>query len=249
MKRKKYNFIFSIGEACSCTQALRQQGLQNASYPFDWLYGSTFVERCKILADEFKYFIRKEDLEFAYSYDVSGLTSDAYHNKLNGIIFNHDFSNSLEFEEAYPLVKEKYDRRIKRLLEKIKNSKSVLAVYLETPTTGHSEISNQEIFQGYSILREKFGDKISLLYIKNNKGETVIEEFENGKIIKVIGDYKDYDSELDYQVKRLEIIAIFCKLGLNNWFNVYTKKFLRSLIKRLIYSEELKQKCVKYFKL
>ena len=36
------------------------------------------------------------------------------------IVFNHDFLKSLDFEEAYPLVKEKYDRRIRRLLEKLK---------------------------------------------------------------------------------------------------------------------------------
>ena len=54
MSVKKYDFVFSIGEACSCTQVLRQQGLQNASYPFDWLFGSTLVKRCEILANEFK---------------------------------------------------------------------------------------------------------------------------------------------------------------------------------------------------
>lgn len=124
------------------------------------------------MASEFKDFIRKEDLEF--SYEERSIKCYAYHNKLNGITFNHDFLKTLEFDEAYPLVKEKYDRRIKRLLEKIRNSNSVLAVYLEAPTTNHSEISNQEILQGYSILKEKFGDKINLLYIKNSENGAII---------------------------------------------------------------------------
>lgn len=89
MKAQKYDFVFSIGEACSCTQILRQQGLQKASYPFDWLFGSTFVKRCELLASEFKDFIRKEDLEF--SYEERSIKCYAYHNKLNGITFNHDF--------------------------------------------------------------------------------------------------------------------------------------------------------------
>ena len=30
--KEKYDLIFSIGEACSCTQALRMNKLQNYSY-------------------------------------------------------------------------------------------------------------------------------------------------------------------------------------------------------------------------
>ena len=240
---KKYDFIFSIGEACPCTQTLRQLGLQDASYPFDWLFGSTFVGRCKILADEFKDFIKKEDLQF--SHEVKSLRCNAYYNKTTDITFMHDFLKSLDFEEAYPLVKEKYDRRIRRLLEKIKNANSVLVVYLENPTSNHIEISNQEILQGYSILREKFGDKINLLYIKNSKCETKVEELESGKVIKVIGDYKKYDSNLDYKVKKSKIISIFYKIGFNRWFYVCKNEFLCFVIKKLVPFETLKEKWLK----
>jgi len=45
-----YDLIFSIGEACFCTQILRFNNLQEFSYPFDWMYGSTFSEvQCDIL--------------------------------------------------------------------------------------------------------------------------------------------------------------------------------------------------------
>lgn len=245
MKTKKYDFIFSIGEACSCTQILRHLGLQNASYPFDWLFGSTFIGRCKILTEEFKDFIRKEDLE--YSHEERSLKCNAYYNKLNDIVFNHDFLKSLDFEDAYPLVKEKYDRRIRRLLEKIKNSNSVLAVYLEIPTTNHVEVTNEEILQGYSILKEKFGDKINLLYIKNSKCETKIERFENDKIIKVIGDYKKIDTKLDYKVKKMKLVSIFNKIGFNRWFYICKNEVLRFLINNFIYSENLKERCKRYF--
>lgn len=243
MKTKKYDFIFSIGEACSCTQVLRHLGLQNASYPFDWLLGNTFVGRCKILTEEFKDFIEKEDLQF--SHEARSLKCNAYYNKANDIIFMHDFLKSLDFEDAYPLVKEKYDRRIKRLLEKIKNSNSVLVVYLESPTSNHIEISKQEILQGYSILKEKFGDKINLLYIKNSKCKTIIEEFENGKITKVTGDYKKYNSSLDYKVKKSKIVSIFYKIGFNRWFYVCKNEFLRFVIKKLVPFETLKEKWLK----
>lgn len=247
MSVKKYDFVFSIGEACSCTQVLRQQGLQNASYPFDWLFGSTLVKRCEILANEFKDFIRKEDLEF--SYEERSVKCYAYHNKLNGITFNHDFLKSLEFDEAYPLVKEKYDRRIKRLLKRIENSNSVLVVYLESPITNHPDISNEEILQGYSILKEKFGDKINLLYIKNSKQEVVIEEFEDGKITKVSGDYKKYGAEFDWQIKKSKVVSIFCKVGIDRRFYVCKNEVLRFLIKKLPISKNLKKIYIKHLHL
>lgn len=161
------------------------------------------------------------------------------------IVFNHDFLKSLDFEEAYPLVKEKYDRRIRRLLEKIKNANSVLVVYLEIPTSNHIEVSNQEILQGYSILKEKFGDKINLLYIKNSRCETKIEEFENGKITRVTCDYKKYGSGYDYEVRKSKIVSIFYKLGFDRRFCVYKNKFLCFVIKKFVPFEDLKEKWLK----
>ena len=60
-KFKKYDLIFSIGEACSCTEMLRKCRLQFYSYPFDWLFGSTFLNRIKMLCDDMKTFINKEE--------------------------------------------------------------------------------------------------------------------------------------------------------------------------------------------
>ena len=48
MARKKskqhYDFVFSLGQACSCSSSLRAAKLQYASYPFDWLYGSDITD-------------------------------------------------------------------------------------------------------------------------------------------------------------------------------------------------------------
>ena len=34
---KEYDFIFSLGANCAVSMALRDVGLQFASYPFDWI--------------------------------------------------------------------------------------------------------------------------------------------------------------------------------------------------------------------
>ncbi|MDR2067268.1 MAG: hypothetical protein LBP57_05565 [Endomicrobium sp.] len=36
---KEYDFIFSLGEACSCASALITLGFRKSSCVFDWLYG------------------------------------------------------------------------------------------------------------------------------------------------------------------------------------------------------------------
>ena len=89
IKPQKFDLIFSLGEACSCTEVLRRNYLQIYSYPFDWLFGSNFIKRCDILASKFKNFIEKEDLK--YSHEEQNINCIAYYNQSNDITFNHDF--------------------------------------------------------------------------------------------------------------------------------------------------------------
>ncbi len=113
---KDFDLIFSIGEACSCSQCLRNSRLQFYSYPFDWLYGADFIARIKLLTSGMKDFINKEDLE--YHSEERNINCIAYHNKRNDIVFNHDFKKGVPFDEMYQIVKEKYDRRSKDFISK-----------------------------------------------------------------------------------------------------------------------------------
>ena len=128
MKKQKYDLIFSMGAACSCSSALRAAELQVSSYPFDWLFGSDFCGRADIVASEFKRFIDKKDLEYVFS--VRSTRCDAYHNKHNDLTFNHDFERGMDLSETYPAVREKYDRRIKRLISNVENANRILIVYI-----------------------------------------------------------------------------------------------------------------------
>ena len=116
---------------------------------------------------------------------------------------------------------------------------------MEIPTTNHVEVSNEEILQGYSILKEKFGDKINLLYIKNSKCKTIIEEFENGKITKVTGDYKKDNSNLDYLIKNSKIIPIFFKIGFNKRFHICKIKTIQFFIKKFVPFKNYEEKWLK----
>ena len=170
--KKKYDFIFSIGERCACSEALRRSNLQFASFPFDWLLCAGLEQNARFVANHFKDFLVVEHLV-----DMNTENGDpenpchVYRDQKTGIVFHHDFPVGLSFEEGLPLVREKYRRRINRLYQKIQLSKTVLAVYMESPTTDHPKEDTNRIISGYQVLCRAFpNQEVHVLYLVNNKG-------------------------------------------------------------------------------
>lgn len=170
----KYDLIFSLGAACSCTQVLRKNGLQLASYPFDWLYGSTFDKRVDILTAGFADFINQNDLEYiGRDNGQKQHLCDVYYNKATDITFNHDFPAGMPLAEAYVPVKEKYHRRGRRLLAQIKAARRVLAVWIEAPNCADKLADASALLSGWQKLSSHFLDtEIDLLYISNSPAAT-----------------------------------------------------------------------------
>lgn len=166
-KTEAYDLIFSIGEACSCTEGLRKLKLQETSYPFDWLWGATFLDRIKILTSGFKNFINLEDLTFSYC--ENSISCDAYANNFNNLIFNHDFPKDVPISSSYNQIKEKYERRINRLLNKINYSQKVLLVYVEIPNTYNPLEDDKVLLEAQILLEQAFPKtKCNILYVKHD---------------------------------------------------------------------------------
>lgn len=164
-----YDLIFSLGAACSCTQTLRKNGLQLASYPFDWLFGSSFEKRIDMLVSDFEGFLKQEDLE--YTNANNGLARhlcDIYYNKTSDITFNHDFPAGVPLAESYKKVNEKYLRRSRRLISQIEASRRILAVWIETPNCPDKLANPSTLLPGWKKLCKRFPNtEIDLLYISN----------------------------------------------------------------------------------
>ena len=121
---KKYDVIYSIGNNCGCAMYLNMLGLRIASGPFDWVTGANSLEeRINIILNDFNRFIDKDDL-ICLNRGVHNNIS--YSNKYNDLIFMHDFDKNCLFDDMYPKVKEKYDRRIQRFIDNIKSKKVLL---------------------------------------------------------------------------------------------------------------------------
>jgi len=236
---KKYDFVFGIGEACSCTQVLRTCNLQFASYPFDWLFGSDFTGRCNIIASGFDKFLEKDELEF--SYEERSISCFAYRNKYNDITFNHDFSKNIPFDTMYEDVKNKYNRRINRLLENIDKANSILIVYIETPTINHPHVSDDKIIEGYNIIKSKYQNKvIDLIYLKNDDKKYEVNQLTDN-ITVFTKDYKKRNTDIDYKVDKKKLIPFFKKYKLNNSSNIIFKKSILKFLINLIPNKKTRQ--------
>lgn len=212
---KRYDFIFSIGQACSSTENLRKANLQVMSYPFDWLYGTTIKERVDLLVNDFKGWFEKND--FIFDCYKEGSRFNVYKNTRTGLIFNHDFPKEDDFATGYAKVSERYKRRVARLLGKIEASRHALAVYVEQPYTRQYS-SDEELKTLKARLDARFGDgKVELLYIHHGESlKSVCREATRGVWIMAL-DYKSRKAgAFDYQVDRKRLAkAIKTQVGLS----------------------------------
>lgn len=126
---KEYDLIFSQGANCSVAHNLRYRGIRKYSLPFDWCYIEDKIALQKLIEgfkNNFSDFCKKENM-----LKVQG---NLHHN----VIFKDEYSgyffpNHFEQENldliAYNKFKQKFDRRINRLQDILKQSKKVLFVF------------------------------------------------------------------------------------------------------------------------
>lgn len=255
-KKTEFDLIFSLGAACSCSEVLRKSYLQFYSYPFDWLYGSDFSKRLDIFLNDFERYIEKEDLEFLSATNEAPINPCAvYKNNYNNIVFNHDFIQGIDFETIYPIVKEKYNRRISRLLNQVKNSKNILIVYIQTPLNKNAT-SNEELFKAIEKLKQKYSNKnFNILYLQcdiSMKFEDYTIEKLSDKITKITANYSSKDKNapqhaVNYKfiIKLLENFKLKLPFVANFKLLIFNR-ILKFIIK-LFPSKKLRQKLRKRF--
>jgi hypothetical protein len=132
-----FHFI-TLGHDCNVAEMLRSLGMRHHALPFDWVYSSVdSLHQC--FTDNFKQFHTGLKL----NRDGNGLI-DKY-----GFIYVHDYPSSdlyfdpskigegmlweyspvgFDWKTHYPLVKSKYDRRVKRFLSIMRSSEPIVVL-------------------------------------------------------------------------------------------------------------------------
>lgn len=167
--KKRYDLAFSMGFGCGCSKALRQCGLQYTSFPLDWIGVRSALAAAEIVASDFAGWLEKATMRLIDVRRDDEHVQRSYVNDRTGIIFTHDFPYELDFDSAFELAKQKYDRRISRLLGVIRASHRVLAVHVEHPI--HERAPNADLIRARDVLRYKFpGVEIDLVYFFHQDG-------------------------------------------------------------------------------
>lgn len=203
---KQYDFAFSCGLQCGASMALREAGLQFASYPFDWVFSPSLPQSVRLVSDGCAHWLEPQDLELV---DVrrGGIGKHVYRNRRTGVWFVHDFSSFRTFEENLPEVTAKYQRRIQRLRDDLSRARQALAVCIESPR--RPRLTDGELAAALQILRAAYpAAKIELLYffVREGVNEPVAESSCDG--VTAVGlDYRTFDGgELNHLVETSGVV-------------------------------------------
>ena len=131
---KTYDFMFSLGASCAVSMALRDAGLQFASFPFDWIGSPGLMAEVEMVESGFANWFEREDLKLWDVRHEEGAVQRVYKNMRTGFGFPHEFTNAFGLDDGYEKTREKYDRRIERFFKTLRASKNALGIYLEVAT-------------------------------------------------------------------------------------------------------------------
>lgn len=175
---KYYDVAISLGQCCITSTALRRNNLQSESMIFDWSAGILFdvcglgglEGKVNLICNNFKDFFNLEDLENRGNNKENDTHNLWIVNRRTGLQYKHDFPAWQPVNEAYPFVKERLDRRIKRLYDVIDSSEKILFCFFARDVGFTDEL----LIDQQTKLSRKFPNKtIDFLYIMQNPNYSV----------------------------------------------------------------------------
>lgn len=198
--KRKYDLALGFGLACSCSQTLRRAGLQFLSFPFDWTGPIPEVSalrmdvkrRTDLICTEFKDWLAEGDFVYQGPH-TNG--KDKYVNTRLQYLFLHDFPQGVPLAESFPSIAAKYARRCSRLLELLRQVRTVLIVRLDRPDFRHYRTPIDDCRYAISRLSGKFPNaRFDFLLLQPD--ETVpfekrkVEDL-GGGLTRIAFDYQD----------------------------------------------------------
>lgn len=167
--KRSYRTIYSLGQNCGPANLLEYRGLRPFSGVLDWMISPALSDVNRLLKNRFEQFLELDNLSFFSYYDNN--TKLQLKDNFYNIYSCHDFTTDLNTPDdwpSYPLVKEKYDRRVKRFLNEMETSESLLFIRIGGTYEEAAEL--QDILK--SLVRHDF----CVLLITNSESATMTEE-------------------------------------------------------------------------
>lgn len=130
---QNYDLVFSVGGNCAAAHNLQYKGLRKFSLPFDWTYivnDSALYKLAEGFKNNFKTFLLKENLEELApdKYSIDHKDKIQYKDLKTEYYFVNHFVKPINNINEYNRVKNKFDKRAKRLIEFINKSNKILLI-------------------------------------------------------------------------------------------------------------------------
>ena len=166
---KKYDIIYSLGRDCACAMYMKQAKLRSTSGPFDWLTNASFETRFELILNDFADFINPDDVRFLPKNPnvINDEKCDYYENVRNGFYYYHDFPVGVKFSESIPAVVDKYNRRIIRFIDNMRNKRRILLIWFSHCTNTPDAV----IIDLCNRVCDKFGKKIDFMIIEHQENQ------------------------------------------------------------------------------
>jgi hypothetical protein len=168
-----YDAIYSLGDLCLGALQLRKNNLRPHAGPLDWISSPFLPKVSQLLKNRFVGYMEKENLiTSGYSTGTDSttqylcLTDMAYL-----MVTSHDFKaseNTFDHLTTYPVVKAKFERRIKRFLDNLSTGKRLLFIRTEGSFAEVAELEN--------VLSKMIKNDFAILVINHTDTNCLIEK-------------------------------------------------------------------------
>lgn len=248
-----YDVIIPMGDCCAPAHYLSTSEKRICAFPFDWITPLSFCHAVNLIENHFENFFDKENLEPCDSANNEHVGYCDNHEKL---FFYHDFSDYSLFDKEYSEIKKKYDRRIQRLYQFIKDSQDILYVHVGAVKT---EIDRPEDdFAAFNRLKSMYPNKKHhLLYIFLSDEKRAKGGFEKIDVSDDIDYYICYEDSIikkdnpRYAKFQTSIKKILSKYKVRRNFGYLLKRLnyrLFYLLSKLTFNKKIKSKVKSYYK-
>lgn len=164
-----YDAVFSLGDLCLGAIQMQKNNLRPFSGPLDWMGSPLLPKVIELFEKRFSDFMLEENLRIVgKATDKMMLVSD----DRNLVMSNHDFEiaqNSMTQLLTYPQVKEKLDRRVNRLFEKLISAQRILFI--------RTSASLEETALLQQVLRSIIVNDFRILVVNHGPVTGIVENY------------------------------------------------------------------------
>lgn len=201
----RFKHVISLGYFCSPALELRRIRVRDGSYPFDWVISYDFASVLYLVENHFEDLLSEDLL-----YQLKELPN-CYRNKKFKVDFYHDFDELKKLRGQLFKVKEKYNRRVNRFYNSIKQP-TLFIRYISSPeellyiNNNYEKIqtlfkqfnpNNEVHYVANSDLYSEENSNINIWYVEKDKCENVARRFleKNDQLEKYILDNVEYRAD------------------------------------------------------